>query len=129
MRTAFYRRSAGAPGLRMPYIFALLVALNLSLFTPISCVVDCMLWHRPIAPTAGSRLICEMAQALPGIGAVADGLTAIPAPQAIYELLSLPFSLLIIAGALSAAVEIRAILPPRRPSGAPPTPPPRLALD
>ncbi|NTV64031.1 MAG: hypothetical protein HGA65_10920 [Oscillochloris sp.] len=113
----------------MPYIFALLVALNLALFGPLSCAIHCLPWSQPNLPQALHSFVCPMRVDSPSLGFAAGSLTARATPQVLYEVLGLPLAILITTAMAQAAwFELCSCLPPRRLACTPPTPPPRNLL-
>lgn len=113
-----------APRRRLAPLLTLLIALNLSLLTPISYVVDYLLWQRPIA-LSDSGALCDIRQILPLINSAAGGMTRVDAPLAIQAILGQPVWMPIITGVVIALIALCSCTPPRRPACAPPTPPPR----
>lgn len=108
----------------MPYIFALIIALNLGVLSPLVSIAHCILWSQSNTSLILSSFICQIAQGLPTLDASA-GDPATRAAPAIHELLGLPLVIAIIAVVRSILLELCSCVPPRRLACAPLTPPPR----
>lgn len=110
-----------------PRVVALLIAVNLGLLSPLSCVIHCAIIRIFAERPAISLFLCGEHRAIVVSSAPSADLPVAPIPRALYELLSLPAAVIALAIALIAAVVAG---PPRHPSSmtfAPPTPPPRPA--
>lgn len=138
------RPAAGMPPLQRalatwtPRLIALLIALELGLLSPLSCVIHCfvqqMLAERPAIAfflCGEHRLAAPGAQAVP-FAASSQRATPDPAPpastikpRALYELVALPSPLLTAVTILVAVLQlppVRRLAPQALP---PPSPPPR----
>lgn len=112
----------------MPGVAAL-IAIELGLLSPLSCVAHCFIQqllaeHAPI-----TFFLCDEHGLAAESGGAADPAPAATLmPQALYELISLAGPLLLAASLLVATLALRP--PPRLapPLIPPPTPPPRLSL-
>lgn len=123
-----------------PRLLALLVALELGLLSPLSCVIHCIV-RQFVAegPATGFFLCGEYAPALTTTPAVPFADPSPPVapdpssapistftPRAVYELVSPAFPLLIAVSLLLAVLLFRRACCIASPTLSPPTPPPRL---
>lgn len=107
---------------------ALLVALELGLLSPLSCVVHCFIQQLLAERAPISFFLCGE-HAPPPSGDSADPAPASPLmPRALYELITLVTPLLVAAGMLVATLVPSPLRRPTRLTLPPPTPPPRLSL-
>lgn len=112
----------------MPRAIALLVALNLGLLSPISCVIHCALYQLFAAPPAISLFLCGEHGASATSPTPVDAPPTAPTPRAMYKLVSLPLSLLALVRILICALLVSAPPTHRSIAFVPPTPPPRPLL-
>ncbi|MCX7790567.1 MAG: hypothetical protein N2378_07995 [Chloroflexaceae bacterium] len=115
--------SGGAARRWLPRALGLLIALELGLLAPLTCVFHCFLEARPERP-AIAWFLCGAHHARAATVAGADA-PATTSPRAFFELLAPALALLTLAGALVLTLApgpARCYVPP---FFTPPTPPPR----
>lgn len=109
-------------------MLALLVALELGLLSPLSCVVHCFIQQLLAERAPISFFLCGEHAPPPGSDS-ADPAPASPLmPRALYELITLVTPLLVATGMLVATLAPPPLRRLARPILLPPTPPPRLSL-
>ncbi len=115
----------------VPRLVALLIALELGLLSPLSCVIHCLVQQLLAERPAIAFFLCgEHARAAQDVTVIPTGQAEAPAttmtPRALYELVSIIAPLLLLSSLLVTLL----FLPPARRFAPltipPPTPPPRL---
>ena len=110
----------------LPRALGLLIALQLGLLAPLTCVFHCFLESRAERP-AVAWFLCGAHHAQAATVAGADVPTTI-APRAWFELLAPTVSLFLLARALVLILGLRAVQYDAPPPFPPPTPPPRPGI-
>jgi hypothetical protein len=125
MFLTIHRTNAGVTRMRLPYIFALIVALNMGILSPLVSVAHCILWSQSDTSLILSGFICQIAQGLPTLDVSAGGLATPAAPQFADELLGLPLAISILVILQATFLVLYSCASHRRLACAPLTPPPR----